>query len=112
MNDKAKTEEATGKTDNSVTIKLTKEIIAHGEPVKELKFREPTAFDIETVGMPVRIDVVDGKPRATFEEMKMSAMMVELAAVPLSAIRMMATKDWTNAAYMLSGFFLPDAENL
>ena len=93
-----------------LVIKLRKKVIAHGEEVDELKFREPTAADIEICGSPVMIDFMSGEqPKMTFENKAMFAMMSRLAGVPPSAIRGMHPKDWGYAALALAHrFFIPE----
>src|SRR4249919_3541346 len=88
---------------------LRKAVIAHGEEVKELRFREPTAGDIERCGNPVNIDFVGGDtPKMTFDAKAMSAMMSQLASVPPSTIKQMHPRDWNSAAWSLASFFMPD----
>lgn len=95
--------------EDNLSIVLRKPIIASGDEVKELKFREPTGGDIEMVGNPVLIDMFTGDtPRITFDSKVMSAMMARLATVPPSAIRMMHPRDWNTAAWKLTNFFMPD----
>jgi|SRR4029077_930455 hypothetical protein len=94
---------------SEIVVSLRKPVIAHGEEVKELRFREPTAGDIERCGNPVNIEFnEDGKPKMTFNEKAMSAMMSQLATVPTSTIKMMNTRDWNTAAWNLASFFMPD----
>jgi hypothetical protein len=97
--------------DSSKVITLRKSIIANGDEVNELKFREPTAGDIERVGSnPVNIEQIgeSGKLKVTFDSKAMSHMMSILAAVPPSTIRQMHPKDWNTAAWELASFFMPD----
>lgn len=92
-----------------ITIKLRKSVIANGEDVKEIKFREPTAGDIEQVGNPVLIDMMSGDvPKVTFDAKAMTQMMSRLAAVPPSTIRQMHPRDWNTAAWSLTSFFMPE----
>ena len=96
---------------SQIVIKLRKSIIANGDEVNELKFREPTAGDIERVGTnPVNIETVGetNKMKVTFDTKAMSHMMSILAAVPPSTIKQMHPKDWNTAAWELAGFFMPD----
>jgi tail assembly chaperone E/41/14-like protein len=94
---------------NETVVTLRKAIIAHGDEVKELRFREPTAGDIEKCGNPVNLSFYpDEPPKMTFEAKNMSAMMSVLAAVPPSTIRAMHPRDWENAAWNLASFFMPD----
>lgn len=93
-----------------IVIKLRNKIIANGDEVDELTFREPTAADIERVGNPVNIDMssATGEVKVTFDSKAMTQMMSTLAAVPPSTIRQMKTKDWNSAAWSLASFFIPD----
>lgn len=92
-----------------LVVALRKPIIANGDEVNELKFREPTAADIERVGNPVNIDMLSGDtPKLTFDAKAMTAMMSVLAAVPPSTIRQMHPRDWNSAAWTLASFFMPD----
>lgn len=94
---------------DTIVVTLRKAVIAHGEEIKELRFREPTAGDIETCGNPVNIDFLSGpSPKMTFNEKAMSAMMSTLAAVPPSTIKNLHTRDWNTAAWNLASFFMPD----
>jgi hypothetical protein len=94
--------------DTSRTFKLRKPLQAHGETINEITFREPTGADIELCGMPVTIDFGFDPPRVEFDTRKMSAMMVQLAAVPPSTIRAMNPRDWSTCAWGLSNFFVPE----
>jgi Phage tail assembly chaperone proteins, E, or 41 or 14 len=90
-------------------ISLRRPVSAHGDEIKELKFREPTAGDIEICGNPVNIDFVPGEtPKLSFNSKSMSAMMSTLASVPPSTIRQLHTRDWNTAAWNLASFFMPD----
>lgn len=92
-----------------IAIKLRKSVIANGDEVNELTFREPTAADIERVGNPINIDMLSGDmPKITFEAKSMTQMMALLATVPPSTIRQMHPKDWNTAAWSLANFFMPD----
>lgn len=91
-----------------IIFKLRNKIIANGDEVDELTFREPTAADIERVGNPVNIDTSGGSVKVTFDAKAMTQMMSILAAVPPSTIRQMKTKDWNSAAWELASFFIPD----
>jgi hypothetical protein len=104
----ANTEAADQKVNGSLTIPLRKTVIANGDEVTTLTFREPTAADIERIGNPVDINVVDGEFKTAFNTKIMTQMMSALAAVPPSTIRLMHPKDWYNGAYLLRNFFIPD----
>jgi len=91
-----------------ITVTLRKAIIANGEEVKELKFREPTAGDIDRAGNPVLLDMFSDPPKITFDAKAMTTMMSALAAVPPSTIKQMHPKDWNTAAWQLAGYFMPE----
>lgn len=92
-----------------LVVLLRKPVIANGDEVKELTFREPTAADIERTGNPVNIDMMSGDtPKVTFDAKAMTQMMSLLAAVPPSTIRQMHTRDWNTAAWNLASFFMPE----
>ena len=87
---------------------LRKPVVANGETVNEITFREPTAWDIERIGNPVTIGLYENQPKMHFEGQTMTQMMAHLAGVPFSTIRSMHPKDWENAAWKLANFFMPD----
>jgi hypothetical protein len=104
----ATTDKANGGS-SPLVINLRKAVIANGDEVTSLSFREPTAGDIERIGNPVNIDFLSGdKPKATFDSKMMTQMMATLAGVPPSTIRQMNTRDWNTAAYSLATFFMPE----
>jgi len=86
-------------------LPLRKPVNAHGEMVSELTFREPTGGDIADCGNPI---VPGGTGRMQFDGPVMTEMMARLAVVTPKTIRDLHPKDWTNGAYMIAGFFLPD----
>jgi hypothetical protein len=87
---------------------LRKRVIANGEETNEIKFREPTAGDIERVGNPVLVGMYENSPKIHFDSSIMTQMMARLAGVPPSTIRSMHPKDWNNGAWLLANFFMPD----
>lgn len=94
---------------SSIVQTLRKSIIANGDEVNELTFREPTAGDIERIGNPVVIDMLSSDiPKVTFDAKAMTQMLALLAAVPPSTIRQMHPRDWNSAAWQLASFFIPD----
>src|SRR5215510_12845443 len=68
--------------DNPLEHVLMVPIEAHGEMVSVLKWREPTARDIEKAGNPIIVDFFGDRPQLTFAEKKMSAMISLLAEIP------------------------------
>ena len=91
-----------------LVVNLRKSVIANGDEVTQLTFREPTAGDIERIGNPVNMDFSGDVPKATFDAKAMSQMMALLASVPPSTIRQMHTRDWNTIAWSLAGFFMPE----
>jgi hypothetical protein len=89
-------------------LSLRKEVIAHGETVMEIRFREPTAGDIERIGNPITVALYENNPKMHFEAQTMTMMMAHLASVPPSTIRQMHPRDWNNGAWKLANFFMPD----
>lgn len=90
--------------DDKIVVKLSKEVMAHGEKVKELSFRRPTGHDIQRRGLPLRI-FDDGSLEVSGPSM--SKHMSELAAVPPSTIEELTGSDWTACAMELTPAFLP-----
>ena len=95
---------------SSIVQGLRKSVIANGDEVNELTFREPTAADIERAGgNPVNIDMLSSDtPKISFDVKAMTQMMALLATVPPSTIRQMHPRDWNSAAWQLAHFFTPD----
>ena len=89
-------------------IVLTKPVMASGDEIKELVFREPTGGDIATCGCPVTIHMLgQAEPRVIYDSLAMEAMMSRLAAVPPSTIKALDARDWMSGCYLLSRFFMP-----
>jgi len=90
-------------------FKLRKPIQAHGETMKELRLREPTARDITKAGFPLTMTQtgVTGL-QMVFEEQKMALMMSELAVIPPSSVAQLDPRDWSTVATWLASFFVPD----
>src|SRR5215471_5705217 len=89
-------------------LPLRKKVIANGEEVDELNFREPTGGDIERIGCPIVLSVFEAQPKPIYDGSVMTQMMAHLAAVPPSTIRHLDPRDWQNGAMMLFHFFVPD----
>jgi hypothetical protein len=89
-------------------LPLRKPVIANGENVSELKFREPTGGDIERIGCPIMLSVFEAQPKPIYDGAIMTMMMAHLAGVPPSTIRQLDPRDWQNGAMMLFHFFVPD----
>ena len=89
-------------------LPLRKKVIANGEEVDTLTFREPTGGDIEKFGNPVTITLYENNPKMHFDGQVMTLIMAHLAVVPPSTIRSLHPKDWNNGAWKLANFFMPD----
>lgn len=90
-----------------LTLTLRKPIEAHGESVKALTFREPSAGDIVRVGNPVKIDPFGGETKIGFDDARMGAMIARLANIPPSSVDRMHPQDFIDASWKLADFFLP-----
>jgi hypothetical protein len=95
---------------NDVSVDLDKPVMANGEMVKKITFREPTGGDIMSLGddFPINIDWATG--RVTPNPKPMGDMMSVLAAVPPSTIKALSANDWSTCAHALMGFFTPGAQ--
>jgi hypothetical protein len=93
-----------------IVIDLETPVMAHGEMIKQLKFRRPTGGDIMALGdaYPIHINWQTGEIRPN--PPAMGEMMVTLAAVPPSTIRALDAEDWSTCAHALMGFFPPGAQ--
>ena len=93
-----------------IVIKLTTPVQAHGDMLKELKFRRPTGGDIMALGdqYPIHIDWASGQVRPN--PPAMGEMMSVLAAVPPSTIKALDAEVWSTCAHALMGFFPPGAQ--
>src|SRR6266566_6510933 len=88
---------------SAVVQALRKSVIANGDEVMELTFREPTAADIERAGgNPVNIDMSSGTAKISFDARAMTQMMGLLATVPPSTIRQLHPRDWNTIAWQLA----------
>ena len=89
-------------------LPLRKKVIANGEDVDELNFREPTGGDIERIGCPIILSIFEMQPKPIPDGAIMTMMMAHLAGVPPSTIRQLHPVDWQNGMMMLFHFFVPD----
>jgi|SRR6516164_6339227 hypothetical protein len=103
------TEKKVNGATSPLVVALRKGVIANGDEVTSLSFREPTGADIEICGNPVNIDLLSSDtPKITFDSKAMTQMLARLAMVPPSTIRAMHPKDWNTAAWSVAGFFMPE----
>jgi hypothetical protein len=93
-----------------IVIDLEVPVMAHGEMIKQLKFRRPTGGDIMALGdnYPIHINWQTGEIRPN--PPAMGDMMVTLAAVPPSTIKALDAEDWSTCAHALMGFFPPGVQ--
>jgi hypothetical protein len=92
-----------------IVIELEKAVMANGELVKKLTFREPTGGDIMALDeYPINIDWQSG--RVTPNPKSMGEVMMVLAGVPPSTIKALSATDWSTCAHALMGFFPPGAQ--
>src|SRR4029077_8214819 len=93
-----------------IVIDLSSPVQAHGEEIKQLKFRRPTGGDIMALGegYPIVINWTTGQ--GTPNPKVMGEMMSPLAGVPPSPIRSLDAEDWSTCAHALMGFFPPGAQ--
>jgi len=88
--------------------RLQKPIRANGEDVQVLRWREPTAGDIERAGNPIALEFNGTDfPTMSFNEKKMNNMISVLCAIPPSSVKMIPAGEWQAIAYKLSRFFMP-----
>jgi hypothetical protein len=106
----AKTKDKPKERVMEIVIDLETPVMAHGEMVKQLKFRRPTGADIMALGdnYPIHIDWSTGVIRPN--PPAMGDMMSALAAVPPSTIKALDAEDWSTCAHALMGFFPPGAQ--
>jgi Phage tail assembly chaperone proteins, E, or 41 or 14 len=93
-----------------IVVNLTTPIQAHGETVKQMKFRRPTGGDIMAMGAGYPISINWQSGEITVNPPVMGEMMSLLAAVPPSSIKSMDAEDWATCAYALMRFFPPDVQ--
>lgn len=93
-----------------IVIDLVTPVQAHGEEIKQLKFRRPTGGDIMALGdgYPININWTTGQ--VTPNPKVMGEIMSQLASVPPSTIRSLDAEDWSTCAHALMGFFPPGAQ--
>jgi hypothetical protein len=88
-----------------VVVDLHTPARAHGESIKQMKFRRPTGGDLmQLVELPIRFD---SNGNVAINPLVMGEMMALLAGVPPSTIKMMDSEDWSTCAYRLVVFFVP-----
>lgn len=97
----------TKKPEPAFVHELERAIQAHGEEVKTLTFREPTARDLLNIGNPVIFNMFASPPIVTHEPNIMLAMLSRLGNVPPSSIEQLTTRDLIDCSWGITRFFLP-----
>ena len=87
---------------SEVRIPLSKPVQAHGEEVGELKFREPTAGDIQACGYPL---VIGHDESVSFDGSAMVKMIGRLADIPPSSAQQLSFRDFQACATHIASFF-------
>jgi hypothetical protein len=93
-----------------IVIDLVTPVQAHGEMLKQMKFRRPTGGDIMEMGNGYPININWETGQVTPNPAVMGAMMARLATVPPSTIKALDAEDWSTCAHALMGFFPPGAQ--
>ena len=91
----------------AITFALQQQIVAHGQSVKELKFREPTGGDLIRYGNPVRFVPGQDITEATFDEGKLANMIAALASINRGAVDQMHPQDIVECGWLIAPFFIP-----
>jgi len=97
---------ATEERPKEITIDLTTPVQAHGETIKKLTFRRPTAGDLIALGDAYPVSFMAGggmRPNPPV----MAELMTTLAKVPMSTIRQLDSEDFSTCAFRLTLFFIP-----
>lgn len=86
------------------TLPLSKPIVAHGEKVDFLEFREPTYDDIAKCGNPISYSA-SGDMK--IDHTAALAYLPLLGNIPLPSVKQMAPPDLLAAQMLVVGFFTP-----
>lgn len=88
-------------------LKLRKPIMAHGEEVSELTFRDGTTADIINNGLPITFYVTenDDMQEAKINMSVITKMIVDLAGIPKSSVKEMDKEDFIEAVGIVTSFF-------
>lgn len=89
------------------TVPLKKPIIAHGEEVSELTFRDPTPEDVMEIGTPqLLLPSADGESVGIEIRAKVVGKYISrLGAIPLSSVKAMGLGDFMRCQGVVMGFF-------
>lgn len=91
----------------TITLKLTKPITAHGEEVSELTLRQPTTKEVIEIGLPtLLIPSVDGESVGIELRQKVVARYISrLASIPMGAVESLSLGDHSAASAVVMSFF-------
>lgn len=84
-------------------IDLSSTIQAHGEQVAKLELKKPTGEQVCRLGLPYTM-TPDGEVSINMKKVK--GYLIELCAIPASAVEQIDPADLNKAAWDVAGFFL------
>lgn len=84
-------------------IDLSSPIQAHGESVSKLDLKKPTGEQVCRLGLPYTM-TPDGEVSINMKKVK--GYLIELCAIPASAVEQIDPADLNKAAWDVAGFFL------
>lgn len=86
----------------STTFTLSRPIVHGSEEITELEFREPTTKDVNTLGMPFKLNadlISEPIPAVTAKYIS------RLASIPPSVVEKIDVMDYMKLLYLVMGFF-------
>jgi hypothetical protein len=92
------------KNDDKITVRLVKPVRVLNETLSELKFREPTSWDIDKIGDPF---YYEGRA-VMYNPSILISMLCELGSYPPGTFgRQMKASDLAQCRFAMQGFFMP-----
>ncbi|WP_323936172.1 phage tail assembly protein [Aeromonas veronii] len=88
---------------NHKEITLSAPIQAHGESLEKLELKKPTGEQVCRLGLPYTM-TPEGEVSINMKKVK--GYLIELCAIPASAVEQIEPADLNNAAWDVAGFFL------
>lgn len=88
---------------NHKEITLSATIQAHGESLDKLELKKPTGEQVCRLGLPYTM-TPEGEISINMKKVK--GYLIELCAIPASAVEQIEPADLNNAAWDVAGFFL------
>ncbi|GAB5992926.1 phage tail assembly protein [Aeromonas enteropelogenes] len=88
---------------NHKEITLSDPIQAHGESLTKLELKKPTGEQVCRLGLPYTM-TPEGEISINMKKVK--GYLIELCAIPASAVEQIEPADLNNAAWDVAGFFL------